>query len=596
MPLDPPASFPIQDAMRDLALKLDNARHGEAGDLIKSIATHYGWNSQRIYRELKKIGWSSGRKRRSDAGESSQDIEALTKLATAKKMAVRLNGKATLHTTTARSILAANGHEFKVGNARINTLLRDNALSLKQQTAPTPVQSLRSLHPNHVHLVDPSLCLIYYLPEGGQAVIRDDEAYKNKPENIERLGDLKVWRYVLVDHYSHSICVKYYQSRGETQVNLYDFLLYCWGQREGRLFHGVPKILLWDKGSANTAKAIKNALRALDVTAIEHQPGNPRAKGGVEEGNNLVECQFESRLRFEPVRNVDELNAAVEAWANAYNADAIPHYDARLKRKYMSAPCARYAIWQRIRQEQLRILPDMEVCKYLLSADVKERQVKPDLTISFKHPCAERTKHYSLAGIPNIYPRATVRVSPLVYGEQQIMVYVDHYKDGEQVFVIEPIEADEFAGFPLNAAVIGDEYKSKPDTIVDKAAKEIDKTAYPGMDEEQIKRAKRNNVPPFSTRLDAHSHLKDVVPPAFMRRPGTELDVPNPIQVELKPLSIVEAARRIRSSLDRALTTEEYNIFSNNWPQGIPEENIEQIIAELRGENSQQADQINLTK
>ena len=81
-----------------------------------------------------------------------------------------------------------------------------------------------------------------------------------------------------------------------------------------------------------------------------------------------------------------------------------------------------------------------------------------------------------------------------------------------------------------------------------------------------------------------------------MRRPGTELDVPNPVQREVKPLSIVEAARRIRSAIDRALTKEEYNVFSNNWPQGIPEAELEQVIASMFDENPQQIDQANLTK
>ena len=46
--------------------------------------------------------------------------------------------------------------------------------------------------------------------------------------------------------------------------------------------------------------------------------------GGVEGANNLVETQFESRLRFDPVHSVDQLNAAASAWAEAFNANAIP--------------------------------------------------------------------------------------------------------------------------------------------------------------------------------------------------------------------------------------------------------------------------------
>ncbi|MCD2164674.1 hypothetical protein [Comamonas koreensis] len=72
----------------------------------------------------------------------------------------------------------------------------------------------------------------------------------------------------------------------------------------------------------NTTKhAIKSLLASLEVEAITHEAGNSRAKGGVENANNIVETQFESRLRFEPVNSVAELNATAQAWAEAYNAN-----------------------------------------------------------------------------------------------------------------------------------------------------------------------------------------------------------------------------------------------------------------------------------
>ncbi|MBV7693324.1 DUF3102 domain-containing protein [Limnobaculum sp. M2-1] len=67
------------------------------------------------------------------------------------------------------------------------------------------------------------------------------------------------------------------------------------GTVASRLFHGVPKVIYWDKGSANTASAIKNLLDHLEVTYLEHEAGNARAKGGVENANNIIETQFEIR-------------------------------------------------------------------------------------------------------------------------------------------------------------------------------------------------------------------------------------------------------------------------------------------------------------
>ncbi len=38
---------------------------------------------------------------------------------------------------------------------------------------------------------------------------------------------------------------------------------------------------------------------------------------------------------FDPVHSVDQLNAAAAAWAEAFNANAIPHQDTRLRRNGM---------------------------------------------------------------------------------------------------------------------------------------------------------------------------------------------------------------------------------------------------------------------
>ena len=147
-------------------------------------------------------------------------------------------------------------------------------------------------------------------------------------------GKLKCWRYVLTDHYSASICVRYYAAAGETAANMYDFLLYAWGLKEtpAFVFHGIPKLLIWDCGTANIARATTNALKAFGVETKPHLPGNPRAKGQVENANNLVECHFESRLRFEPVNGIEELNDASERWCTAYNANLLEGLDTRLRK------------------------------------------------------------------------------------------------------------------------------------------------------------------------------------------------------------------------------------------------------------------------
>jgi transposase InsO family protein len=92
----------------------------------------------------------------------------------------------------------------------------------------------------------------------------------------------KVFRYVLWDGASGSIQPWYTEAAGESQASLFNFLMHAWSKQDGRLFHGVPKVLIWDKGSANQSHAIRNLLKSLEVEAITHEAGNSRAKGGVE--------------------------------------------------------------------------------------------------------------------------------------------------------------------------------------------------------------------------------------------------------------------------------------------------------------------------
>jgi hypothetical protein len=308
-----------------------------------------------------------------------------------------------------------------------------------------------------------------------------------------------------------------------------------------------------------------------------------------------VECLFESRLMYEPVENVDELNVAAEAWYNAYNADAIPNYDARLHRKYMETPTARYALWQMIRREQLRILPNVEMCRLLLSADPIERRVDQELTISFKHPAVKLRLHYDVGHIPGVFIGAMVKVSPLVYGENQVLVTVTDYKNEATTHIVAPVEVDAVSGFRKDAAEFGKEFKSRPDTVIEVAGKAADRAAYPGLDQEEIDKAKNKNATPFGG-LDAHSHLADVAAPSFMDRPGERLNVPNPIHVEIKPLNITQASMRLRTMLGRAVSAEDRALLAEWYPQGVMEEQLQEAADHLDGKFAEPAPRLMAVK
>ncbi|WP_405119190.1 integrase [Pseudomonas leptonychotis] len=567
----------IRDYLADLARKLDATGHGECGALMAAAREFLGWSTATIYRQLKAAcGWTAGRKTRSDKGTTSVADGALQMLGASQREGVRENGKQTLFTPTSRSILEQNGISLGVSNSQLNRLIRARSLDVGSQRNVRPVQALRALHPNYLHQVDPSLCLVYYL-KGKQHIMRDSEFYKNKLDNYAKVK-LKVWRYVMYDRASSALVVWYCEAAGENQHNLFDFLMFAWGKTEGKLLHGVPLFMLWDKGSANTSSAIKNLLKHLEVEPLVHEAGNARAKGGVEGGNNIVETQFESRLRFEPVDDIAHLNAAAQAWAEAYNANLISGQDTRLRRAGLVEPVARYDLWQLIRAEQLRLLPSVEVCRALMTSREVERTVGADMCISFKHVDSERSMQYDLRGLDGITVKSKVCVRALVYGDCAIQIEAPRY-DGEMLtYRVDPIRGYDQFGQRLDAAVPGQEYKSLPETAIEQAAKAMDDLAYPDQD---AKQARSKQVTPFGGSLDAHSHLKKIEHPAYLQRQGTTIETPEHLRTDAPMLSAMQAMLRIAEAMGRDLNAEENTWLRNSFKDGVPEDQVSVLIEQF---------------
>lgn len=567
----------IRDYLNNIAKKLDSVGHGQRGPILNEAQEFLGFSRQTIYRQLKQVcGWSSERKARADKGRMTVSSESLLALAAMNRESIRDNGKQTMFTTTARGILEQNGHEINVSNATLNRLMRQRKLNVNAQKVANPVQSLRALHPNHVHEIDPSLCLIYYM-KNKQHIMRDRDFYKNKLENYAKVK-YKVWRYTLYDRASGVIIPWYVEAAGENQHSLFQFLMFAWSKRDGRLFHGVPKLLYWDKGSANTASAIKNLLDHLEVKYLEHEAGNARAKGGVENANNIIETQFESRLKFQPVNSIDELNDAAIKWAEAYNSNMLPGQDTRLHRTGLSEPASRQTLWQHISAEQLRILPAVEVCKALMASREQERQVKSDLTISFKHPQAENSLIYSLKGLDGVAVKDKVTVRSLVYGDCAIQIEVPRYDGEALIYRVEPDRNFDKFGQRLDAPVIGEEYKSKGNTEIEQAAKAMDQVAYPDMTEDEIKKAKQKQVAPFGGKLNTLSYLEDINHPAYFEQKGSEIDTPEHLKPATTTLTLTAALMRITCEIGRKLTTDENKWLSARYKDGVPEDSLDSLI------------------
>ncbi|MDR0387261.1 MAG: transposase [Treponema sp.] len=528
--------------------------------VVDEMRRIFAFSTPKAYKVLKENGWESGRAKRKDAGTSSVEKELLITVAEMVKQGIRKNGKATLPVNVARSILEARGLDIPVVDSRLRELLRQNHMAVADSKVPSPHQTMRTEYPNQVHFADPSVCLVYFAPGGGQKIIGDDELYKNK-NFLE--GKLKCWRYVLTDHYSGCLCVRYYAAMGETAANMYDFLLYAWGQKKNNVnvFHGVPELLIWDCGTANIAKATSNALKAFGVETKPHLPGNPRAKGQVENGNNLVETQFESRLRFEPVNSVEELNGAVERWYTAYNANLLQGLDTRLRRGGVFIG-ARSTLWQRIPKEKLRELPDEETCRQVFANGVQTRKVAGDLTVGIVHPRAGRSLRYSVRDLPGIMVGMEISLQPLLVTTEFLCIasYENVGKGGlksEMSFELAPVVFDE-AGFDVTAPVFGKEYKRPKDTAREKAGKVLDD---PGL---------------AAVMGPAHSFIDPANP--FMRQSeGSPVEVAETIHTHEIIISAVEAAKRYKAALGEA--PEGFiDTMREQYPEGVPARIVDDLI------------------
>ncbi len=555
----------MDSVFRAIAMEIESAGYGKKKDVVAKYTASLGVSEKTLYRRCAPFFSSdNGRKKRADAGETQISDEALRLIAALMLDSVRGNGKQTMDIPTAKQILLADGYDIPLSDSRIAALLREKGYRVEDMKAPASCVRMRSLHPNHVHQVDPSLCLLYYTPSGEQRIIKDEEAYKNKPFMEGKKSALKIWRYVLVDHYSGTICHRYYQVAGENQLTLWDFLLYAWNIKadSANIFHGIPEILVWDKGSANTSASIANACKSLRIKTIPHAVGNARAKGSVENANNLIETLFESRLKKQPVSSVEELNDYAEKWDRLFNANLLDGYDSSLTR----ADKPRIDIWSAIKSEDLIELP--EGAESLLMRNAEKRQVRSDLTVTFVHPRLRRSAVYAVGQLPGITVGKEIMVQPIMVN-QDGKVLVSYICNGEEIEdEILPCEFDE-VGFRLDAPVFGESFKRNADTVQDKARKNLTEL----IGDQKVPFVEATGGKGIGA-LDAIKSSNDTT--LYFPRVGKKLENPHPA----KRLSILEASQRIRN-INGWFDIRCREVLIERYPDGPLAEDIQALAEEF---------------
>nr|VFK15013.1 MAG: Integrase core domain-containing protein [Candidatus Kentron sp. LPFa] len=566
------------------------AGHGNKAAIYKDACEKLGMSRNTLLRKLKEVSVTRPRKQRKDAGqctltrEEAEWIVGIT-IESGRRNKHRMMPLADVVNLLRKSgkILAGRvdeetGEFFPLSLSAIGRALDAYGLAPRQLTAPDPVTEMASRHPNHVWQVDASNCTLWFLSNGRRRALKEmDQSvhYKNKPENLERIKEDRVWRYVITDHASGWIFVRYVLG-AESGENLCDTLIEAMQARGGYdALHGVPKILMMDLGAANTAAMTRNLCHNLGIEVIPHEQGNPRANGQVENAQNLVETHFEAGLKFRNVDGLGPLNAMGRTW-RMYYCQAKKH-----GRHGMSRTDA----WRRIREAELILAPSVEECRALAIADPEPRQVTSKLRVSF------HGKEYDVSAVPDVMVDEKLLVIRDPWRDDAAKVVLRD-EDGHEIYHAAPrVEKGEY-GFAKEAAIIGEAYRRAPDTRAQTARKSIERLAT-GADTPQAARKVRKEMDkkprgdqarplPFRGEIDPYRHMGTDHLPTPLPRRGTEHGRKASRVIEA-PLNHVQAAGRLKERLGDAWTRAHYQALVARFPDGVPPEEIGPLAEELQG-------------
>lgn len=576
----------LTERLKAIEAQANTLERGKRSEYLKQQAAEIGMSVATLYRKLEAVAVKPNRKRRSDAGKSELSLDEAKLISAVLVEAMRRNGKRLMSVRQAVEMLRANG---KIEAARVdeetgevlplseNTIsraLREYKLHPDQLLQPDPVSRMKSEHPNHCWQIDPSLCVLYYLPRHGKdlglRVMKEEEFYKNKPKNVVKIEQDRVWRYTGTDHASGAIIARYYFG-GETSANLCDFFIYMMQAKADTLkdpFRGVPRMVMLDPGSANTSAAFKTLCKSLDVHVQINKPGNPRAKGQVEKANDIVETTFESGLRFTEVHDIDQLNLLAERWMRYYNGT----------QKHSRHGMTRYQAWNKIKAEQLILPPPADYCRELAISAPKEAKVNSDLEIRFGG------RYYKVADIKGILVGQKVLVAKNPWEENGARVATFDGEGNEFWQAVPEVKFDDM-GFREEAAVIGAEYKAPANTDAQQHGKELDKLAM-GADTLEAAAAKRKGkAVPFGGEIDPYKHQEEVLTARntlYIEKSGTQMDY-NKLEVAEQILSKVEIAKALKPRVEAAGGDwkQAVQVLQRLYPDGVAASGLDAVFDRL---------------
>jgi len=564
------------ERISQVAQQAMSAKHGERGNLYEAVCAELGISIQTLHRVLNKISVRPPRKQRSTAGKTALTLAEAKTIAAYLLEHIRKNNKKTKSLEQAIAELRANGLILAgvidddgvvkyLSISAISRALVGHGVHLEQLLAPDPVTPQSSEHPNDVWQLDASLCVLYKLPDTGYGIeeVKTVDRYKNKLSHFAKIEHKLVQRYVITDHASCALFI-YFAFGGETTESVCDLLISAIRQRGSYPFYGIPNILMVDRGSANRSAMFRNLCKALGIRLIITQ--GARAKGQVEKMHDVVESGLESGLKMAiHIRTVEQLNNLGNQWAHWFNGTAIHSRHGK----------TRYSAWQLIKSEQLKVTNlSAEQLVMLARETPVSKKVTDYLTVNFKGA------EFDVSQVPLVMVGQKLMICRCGFkaGFAQA-VLVD--ENGNDIFysLPEKTRSGDF-GFYDDAAKIGDEFKRHTDTPAQTARKELERLVMSAGTDKEAEDKRKAKFTPFGGAVDPYKAMKEYEHPAYMPKRSTPALV-DQVPVVAARKTIAQGAAWLKQQLGGAYDKSIYAQLQKQFPEGVTEEELEQVIVEL---------------
>ena len=558
------------DAMSRLHAALLDAPRGSKAHLVEQTARLMGCSIPTAYRKLKEAGLAAARKQRCDAGECMLSAADLRLVSGVLLASANQKGQRMPVGTALGMLLASGALASAASDSTVSRQLYAHMLHPEQLTMPTEAVMLTSEHPNHVWQVDSTTGSYYYLPGGRLRFMDDDEANKNKLHNLVKVANDLLTRYSATDHTTHAFKVRYFLG-GESTQNLIEFLVWAIWRQGVSPMHGVPRIVMADQGSANKSHLMAAFCKRLGIELMLHKPGNARATGSVEKSHDLARMHLETRYQFQDPTEVtlDKLNLDAEAWAAAYCST----------RKHSRHGRTRYAAWMEINRYPgaLRVAATLEALQDAATSVPQEARVDNTRRISFKG------RPYNLMLVPGVIAGMRVTVQINVFRDPAIDVQVLDADTGEVSWqVVEPEQLNEW-GYD-GVRVIGEGYKAVANSVLDNNRAVLKMDAYrtgAGLPTQaEADKARKAHAAAYADVVQPLADVAATPVPAYLPRSATPIALPER-RVEARRLTVVAACSAIKARLGAAYTPQVFADVSRRWPDGVPEDQIDGVCAEL---------------